>query len=95
MKNLSFSINDHLLLRLQVNTQKKSVSVLYQTSDQRALRPILTQEEFNYGGVEKRLQEMSDSKEELPELLESIQHNGLCVPFQINLRVKVSDVPNE
>ena len=89
MERLDFTISNQIVLSFEIDHEQKTARLLPST-DPLATHVILTSEEKTYQGIERRLNEMQQTKKTLKAQLKDIQAKGFHAPMQHNLRVNNS-----
>lgn len=90
METLRFNISGQEVLTFEIN-HKNQTARLLASPDELASHVILTPDERNYKGIEKRLNEFQQTNQSLAELLQDIQENGFHAPMQQNLAINHSE----
>ena len=90
MEKLRFNISGQEVLTFEIDHKNQSARLLA-SPDELASHVILTPEERNYRGIEKRLNEFQQTNQSLAEILQDIQENGFHAPMQQNLAINHSE----
>lgn len=90
MKNviLGFNVGDVEILRIQLDMSHKTSTILSK-GNELGLQPILKPAERTYFGIEHRLQWMMHTTNNLPQIIETIEHEGFRFDGQHNLFIDV------
>ena len=75
MERLDFTISDQIVLSFEIDHENKTAH-LRPSTDSLATHVILTSEEKTYQGIERRLNEMQQTKKTLKAQLKDIQAKG-------------------
>jgi len=73
---------------MTVNIDKKVATVTH-LADEKSVSPIIPAKDRHYAGLERRLQIYMQSQQPLPDLIDTIEQNGIHVDYHDNLNINV------
>lgn len=87
---LTFKISDIPVLIMSVDIINKTAHETYRKSSL-SVDNIIAPNERNYVGLTRRLQTFTQTKMELPELIQKIKNENIHVDYQHNLSIDISN----
>lgn len=87
---LTFKISEIPVLIMSVDTINKTAHETYSKSSL-SVDNIIAPNERNYVGLTRRLQTFTQTKMELPELIQKIKNENIHVDYQHNLSIDISN----
>ena len=88
---LTFKISDIPVLIMSVDIINKTAHERYSKSSL-SVDNIIAPNERNYVGLTRRLQTLTQTKMELPELIQKIKNENIHVDYQHNLSIDISNI---
>ena len=87
---LTFKISEIPVLIMSVDIINKTAHEIYSKSSL-SVDNIIAPNERNYVGLTRRLQTFTQTKMELPELIQKIKNENIHVDYQHNLSIDISN----